>query len=193
MVGQAPGQLYLVGCTRLDPMSYMLFGAHSITVEERGLECDDWLPIVGNIDALDNIQRLKTYLEGCLLRVFEGVYYQGRRSSRNTVVARRAKDIEEEHESDDEDDREVTNPNLSSAEMKDLDFITQNVVRILNRYADERHEIQSRRNSRPATPMGSPALGSLRLPGPSSGRRSGTATPYYHPYDSRPATPSRLR
>jgi len=36
-------------------------------------DCDGWLPIVGNIDGLDDIQRLKTLMEACMLRVFEGI------------------------------------------------------------------------------------------------------------------------
>src|ERR1700733_2985763 len=77
----APGasaSTLLVTTTRLDPMTYVLFGAYEIAVTERGLDCDGWLPIVGNIDGLDDIQRLKTLMEACMLRVFEGIV-MGRR------------------------------------------------------------------------------------------------------------------
>ncbi|KLO14452.1 P-loop containing nucleoside triphosphate hydrolase protein [Schizopora paradoxa] len=195
VTGQAPGQVYLVGCSRLDPMSYMLFGAYNTVASERGLICDEWLPIIGNVGALDDVRDLKSRLEGCMLRVFEGIHHSRQRSSRNIILARRAREVEEDEAEDDVESSfdAMKNPSLSSTEVKELDTITQDVVRILNRYADERKETMSRRNSRPVTPIGSPALNSLRLPGPQSGRRSGTSTPYYQNYDSRPATPSRLR
>ncbi|KAL7419306.1 hypothetical protein Q5752_006143 [Cryptotrichosporon argae] len=66
-------QTQLRNVTRLDPMTYMLFGAYDLVVTHRGLECDDWLPVTGNLHALDDIQRLKTLLDMCMLRVFEGV------------------------------------------------------------------------------------------------------------------------
>jgi len=193
IAGQAPGQVYLVGCTRLDPMSYMLFGAYNTVASERGLVCDEWLPIVGNTDALDDVRGLKTRVEGCLLRVFEGIHHSRQKQSRNIVLARRARELEEEEAEDDDAPDVIKNPSLCQAEVKELDYITQDVVRILNRYADERRETLSRRNSRPVTPVTTPALNSLRLPGPPSGRRSGNSTPYHQIYDSRPATPSRLR
>lgn len=196
LAGQAPGQVYLVGCTRLDPMTYMLFGAYNTVASERGLVCDDWLPIVGNIGALDDVRDLKSRLEGCMLRVFEGIHHSRQKLSRNTVLDRRAREVEEDEAEEDADSTSdvMKNPSLSQAEVKELDYITQDVVRILNRYADERKDNMSRRNSRPVTPIASPALNSLRLPGgPQSGRRSGTSTPYHQSYDSRPATPSRLR
>lgn len=175
-------------------MTYMLFGAYNTAASERGLICDEWLPIVGNTDALDDIRALKTRLEGCMLRVFEGIHHSRQKLSRNTVLARRAREFEEDEAEDDgASDAALTDPSLSPTEVKELDYITRDVVQILNRYADERRETLSRRNSRPATPVMSPALTSLRLPGGPSGRRSGTSTPYHQSYDSRPATPSRLR
>ena len=44
-----------------------------LVVMDHGLECDVWLPIVGPVDVLDNVQRLKALMDGCLLRVFEGI------------------------------------------------------------------------------------------------------------------------
>jgi small subunit ribosomal protein S24e len=96
----------------------------------------------------------------------------------------------EEAELDDDDGR--NDYSLSSEEIKELDFLTRDIVRILNRYSEERIATQSRHNSRPGTPMGSPAFASLRLP--SVGSRSGHSTPYNmgSAYSSRPGTPSRL-
>ncbi|KAL5512125.1 hypothetical protein ACEPAG_3646 [Sanghuangporus baumii] len=72
-VAQGSGQMTLIGTTRFDPMTYVLFGAYNLEASEEGLECDEWLPITANIDALDEVRRLKLLMEGCLLRVFEGI------------------------------------------------------------------------------------------------------------------------
>ncbi|KAJ7169897.1 hypothetical protein C8R46DRAFT_1090468 [Mycena filopes] len=136
-----------------NPLTYMLFGAYKLQVTERGLDCDGWLPIVGNLDALDDIQRLKTLMESSMLRVFEGII-MSRRQARASLPP---------------DDEELRDLSLSRDEVKELDFLTRDIVRILNRYSDERMRTQSRQSSRPATPYG----------------RSGFSTP------SRPSTPSR--
>jgi small subunit ribosomal protein S24e len=167
----APGaasQKYLMTTTRLDPMTYMLFGAYNLQVTERGLECDEWLPIVGNVDGLDQIQRLKVLMDSCMLRVFEGITVgrERRRSGAMVVV-----------ESEEEDEKR--DYSLSATEVKELDIFTRDIVRILNRYSEERIGTQSRS----ATPMGSPWMGSVRLP------PSGYSTPYG---GSRSSTPSRL-
>jgi len=161
----APGaasQKYLMTTTRLDPMTYMLFGAYNLQVTERGLECDEWLPIVGNVDGLDQIQRLKVLMDSCMLRVFEGI----------TVGRQRRREVESEEEDEKRD------YSLSATEVKELDIFTRDIVRILNRYSEERIGSQSRSS----TPMGSPSMGSVRLP-------SGYSTPYG---GSRSSTPSRL-
>ncbi|KAG6857567.1 hypothetical protein H0H87_000166 [Tephrocybe sp. NHM501043] len=182
--GSSNAQTFLVTTTRLDPMTYMLFGAYKLEVTERGLECDNWLPIVGNLDALDDVQILKTLMEACMLRVFEGIT-MGRRHRRGTIQVM----PREEAESGDEDeDRDFS---LSRDEVKELDLMTRDVVRILNRYSDERMASQSRQNSRPATPIGSPSVQPTRVPG----SISGYSTPTFggSAFNSRPGTPSRLR
>ncbi|WWD17693.1 hypothetical protein CI109_102134 [Kwoniella shandongensis] len=170
--------------TRLDPMTYMLFGAYELVVTQRGLECDRWLPVVGNLHALDDVQRLKVLLEGCMLRVFEGVgksLVRGRdqrwRDKRNNVQVSHSgssrikappaetegEGEEGENESDDEDDddavrvateakKRIAEP-LSMDEIKELELLTTDVVRILDAYAMER-EGGSVVPSRPATPGG---------------------------------------
>jgi small subunit ribosomal protein S24e len=168
-------------------MSYILFGAYNITVTERGLECDEWLPIVGNIDALDDIQRLKYLMEACMLRVFEGITYARHRQQvqqRFPAPTAQRRDEQKEDESDDDDDDSKKDLSLSLKEIQELDTFTQGLVRIINRYSDERVATQSRHNSRPATPMDSPSFGQSRLP--SFGGRSGSSTPWNL---SRPGTP----
>jgi hypothetical protein len=174
-------------------MTFVLFGAHGLDATDRGFICDDWLPVVGNVDALDNIRQLKVLLEGCLLRVFEGILVGSNRTSTTILKSvRRARDIDES-ESGEEDDGTSRDMKLSKAEIKELDTSTHDLVRILDRYSEEHMRYLSRRASRVGTPQGSPSLGTLRLPGSfSGGWRSGTATPYNVPYDSRPTTPSRL-
>ncbi|KAK4683833.1 small subunit ribosomal protein S24e, partial [Tremellales sp. Uapishka_1] len=160
--------------TRLDPMTYMLFGAYNLYVTQRGLECDNWLPVIGNLHALDDIQRMKTLLDSCMLRVFEGVgksLVKGRderfMASRKVIDVRRDGssrinpnedddlDQEGENESDDEDldppkEKKKIEP-LGFDEIKELELLTTDVVRILDAYAAER-ETSSRYNSRPVTP-----------------------------------------
>ncbi|KAF7320340.1 hypothetical protein MKEN_00818800 [Mycena kentingensis (nom. inval.)] len=160
-------QTTIVSTTRLDPLTYMLFGAYQLDVVNRGLECDGWLPVVGNLDALDDVQRLKALMEGSMLRVFEGITMNRQRSRQPRIP----REDERESEIDDYDNRDLS---LSKEEIKELDMLTRDIVRILNRYADERIS-QSRYSSRPASPF-----------------RSGFSTPFGRstPQVSRPQTPS---
>ncbi|KAF9453818.1 P-loop containing nucleoside triphosphate hydrolase protein [Macrolepiota fuliginosa MF-IS2] len=192
LTGGGSSQTYLVNTTKLDPMTYMLFGAYNLQVVNRGLECDNWLPILGErgsgSGALDDIQRLKTIMEACMLRVFEGITMSRRHRARQPLPALSR---EEESESEDEEGKS-RDYSLSRQEVRELDQLTRSVVSILNRYSDERIATQSRHNSRPGTPMtspmGSPMLHSMRLPS------SGYSTPNYgSAFQSRPGTPSRLR
>jgi hypothetical protein len=187
MVGSSP-QTYLITTTRLDPMTYMLFGAYEIQVTERGLECDGWLPIVGNVDVLDDVQRLKTVMESCMLRVFEGIV-MARRKRRQAPTTQISASEESESECEDEGtlNKDYT---LSTTEIKELDFMTTDIVRILNRYSDERIAYQSWSKSRTATPVGSPSPYPTRFP--SFEPRSGFSTPYGagSAYNSRSSTSS---
>ena len=182
LAGQTP-QMYLINTTRLDPMTYLLFGANDIQVAERGLECDEWLPIVGNLNVLDDMQHLKTMMEACMLRVFEGIHMSKMRTGSHLadMPAR-----------EDEAGEEMLNEDLSLSprELSDLDSITRDIVQILNRYSNERMSTPSAASSRNATPIASPAFSTSRLPG----SRSGYSTPFGggSAYNSRPGTPSRL-
>jgi small subunit ribosomal protein S24e len=185
--------MFLVTTTKLDPMTFVLFGAYQIAVTAQGLECDEWLPIVGDVYALDDIQKLKVMMEACMSRVFEGLAMRRTRFALRTVAV----SPREEEESGDEEDTPHTREShktysLSTEEVKELDHLTRGIVSILNHYAEERMEVQSRTNSRPATPMDSPSYSNAKLP--SLGTRSGNSTPYAvrSAYNSRPGTPSRL-
>lgn len=197
-VVQGPGQMTLIGTTRLDPMTYVLFGAYNLEASSKGLECDEWLPIVGNIDALDEVRRLKLLMEGCLLRVFEGINNnnaKGMRQQKRAALTsnkyippalRQNRDIDEDESGDEEDAVAQSRGPLTDAEIAELGRFTQAIVDILDRYADERKQSQSRMSSRPATPSLSPSWATRSLPG--SGWRSGASTPLR--YESRPGTPS---
>ncbi|GBE77943.1 P-loop containing nucleoside triphosphate hydrolase protein [Sparassis latifolia] len=187
--GSSNPQKFLVTTTRLDPLTYILFGAYDIEVVARGLECDGWLPVIGRQDALDDVERLKTLMESCMLRVFEGIVAGKTQQGRRALPER---SDNHEDESGDEDDNDKVLP-LSDVEIKELDLMTRDIVRVLDRYNDYRIATQSRHNSRPATPMDSPSSVSGRLP-PFSGSRSGYSTPYNmtSSYNTRPSTPSQL-
>jgi small subunit ribosomal protein S24e len=185
-------QKFIVTTTRLDPMSYMLFGAYNIQVAGGGLECDEWLPIVGNQEALDQISRLKEAMDLCFLRVYEGIVMAKRNLQGRIIIP---KPGEKEEESDDggseTEQSHERDLSLSTTEIGEFEEFTRNLVYILNQYSDERIASQSATNSRSATPVDSPYLGLSRLPS----MRSGTSTPYNigSAFNSRPGTPSRLR
>nr|KIR84802.1 nuclear DNA helicase II [Cryptococcus tetragattii IND107] len=177
----APTNLRTV--TRLDPMTYMLFGAYELVVTARGLECDGWLPVTGNTHALDDVQRLKAALDVCMLRVFEGLgkslvmgrdqrWMNGAGGVEVHEGTSRIKEGggEEENESDDEDyDRPREKSDQASSryagpltveEINELEMLTTDIVTILNKYADEREGggvdtvPQTRVNTRPSSPQG---------------------------------------
>jgi len=186
VAGGSP-QTYLVTTSRLDPLTYILFGAHRVEVVERGLECDEWLPIVGDVRVLDDVQRLKKSMEAVMLRVFEGITMSRLRKGQKLPILRREEEEEEFESGEEADDRDYT---LSIAEIKELDILTRDLVRVLNRYSDERIANQSRQHSRAATPLGSPFSAATRLPAV-GGTRSGYTTP--NVFQSRPGTPNRFR
>ena len=192
----------LVGTTRLDPMTYVLFGAYNLEASNRGLECDEWIQIIGNVEALDEVRRLKLLMEGCMLRVFEGINNNNARGMQQRRQAalmsnkyvppalRLNRDIDEDESGDEEEDSlGMSRGPLTDTEMNELVQFTQAIVDVLDRYADERRESRSRMTSRAATPTLTPSMMSRSLPG-SSGWRSGASTPFR--YESRPSTPSLL-
>lgn len=126
---------FLVTTTRLDPLTYILFGAHNVDFVNRGLECDNWLPISGNPNVLDGIRRLKIYMEASMLRVFEGIAMSRLRKGQALPVRPREDDSESESW-----DEEYSNKNysLSPQEVGELDYMTRDVVNILNRHSEDR-------------------------------------------------------
>jgi small subunit ribosomal protein S24e len=142
-------------------MTYILFGAYQVESAENGFTCDDWLPVIGNTDTLDDIRRLKTAMETCMLRVFEGIS-AGRRVTSPAGRPRTQftyKYKEEESESEDGADGNEpswTDRRLRDNEIRELDDMTSSIVGVLERYSDERVQTQTRYNSRPGTPFGGP-------------------------------------
>lgn len=185
--GGGNAQTYLRTCTRLDPLTYMLFGAYNVRVTARGVECDDWLPVSGNVSALDDIERLKVIMGVCMLRVFEGI---GKRPQKNRppymaergTAAGRMRSTWDDVDAADEEDAEEdfgdrTDLALSPQEIDEFERLTQGIVHVLDGYAQERQwSSTSRASTRPATPNGpgsgyaSPYPGVGRsLPGPGPG------------------------
>ena len=133
---------FLVTTTRMDPLTYILFGAHTVDFVERGLECDNWLPIVSDVNVLDDIQRLKTFMEACMLRVFEGIAMSRLRKGQELPVRPREEESESESWDDDEDSKK--NYSLSPQEVGELDYLTRDVVNILNRHSENQIGRQKR-------------------------------------------------
>jgi HrpA-like RNA helicase len=69
--GVPPAMLKTV--TRLDPLTYMIFGTNSIKPVNEGIICDDWLPVRGYFEALDDVEILKHVMDASMLRIFEGI------------------------------------------------------------------------------------------------------------------------
>lgn len=120
---------FLCTTTQIDPMIYILFGANDVQMGDGMLNCDDWLPVVGNMDALQVIQKLRTIMDDAMLRVYEGLVLKQR-------SFRREKDA---HQSG----RLHPSP-LSESEVVEIDVFTREIVRVLNRYSEERRQFISR-------------------------------------------------
>lgn len=165
-------QTFLVTTTRLDPMIYILFGAHTIQKTDSGLKGDDWIPIIGHIDGLEDVHHLRTLMDACMLRVYEGIILSRRRQSRSMPILPR-----EEQSEGWEDDDDNTDYSLSQDEVKELDLLSRDLVGILNTYSDERAAALSRPTSRPLTPSN-----------PFSSRLRPTST-NVTPYASRASSP----
>ncbi|KAK4698816.1 hypothetical protein P7C70_g7454, partial [Phenoliferia sp. Uapishka_3] len=150
--GKSDGQMFLRATTKLDPLGYMLFGAHKLQVTESGLECDDWLPIVGNVSALDDVERLKDVLDCSLLRVFEGLGVAISKGRERQAIRPTRHDDEEGEGEADQEAMDLDDPTLSPAEVVDLDRLTSGVVKVLNMFSEAQGGDSSRSASRPETP-----------------------------------------
>lgn len=133
---------FVVTTTQLDPMTYMLFGARKVEVARRGLECDEWLPMIGSKTALDQVSRLKEVMDLCFLRVCEG------------IVVSQVRGGEGESGDDGVEQSHERGPPLSSTEIEEFEYFTEGLVRILDRRNEEgpRFAPGSSINSLPVTP-----------------------------------------
>ena len=150
---------FLRGCTRLDLLTYILFGATEARALGHGLECDNWLPVTGSYDALDTLERLKAVMDACMLRVLEGIGKRRppqpqRKASETTEKApggellQAANTTMDSWNSDEEDgednlDQLLQNQaqvdrSLSKQEIEEFEELTTGVVHVLDQYARDR-------------------------------------------------------
>ncbi|SYW76632.1 related to ATP-dependent RNA helicase [Ustilago bromivora] len=166
----------LRGCTRLDPLTFMLFGATEVRVLGEGVECDYWLPITGDMESLDNLEKLRSMMDVVLLRVFEGIGKRRLTQGGQRGGGGAAGDVDEYEGGEDEDEEEWgdrTDLSLSAQEIGEFEYMSQGIVHILDGYAHERGWGSSSRGStRPASPAS--FMGGLSLQDPPS---RGTQTP----------------
>ncbi|ESK86655.1 deah box polypeptide 36 [Moniliophthora roreri MCA 2997] len=181
--GSGPPNTFLVDTTRLQPLTYLLFGAFDIREHDTGLLCDEWINIIGNLDAIDDVWELRKLVDGCMLRVFEGLIMSKRHHRAQLPVYTRE---EEEPESGDDFD-DSKDLSLSPLEVKELDLLSRDLVNILDTYGQDRLQ-SSRNSSRPGTP-GTPAT-PMSLFGQGMPMLSGHSTPYGRSqFNSRASTP----
>lgn len=134
---------FLRTCTRLDPLSYMLFGATEAQATAQGLVCDAWLPVIGNYDALDSIERIKSVMDACMLRIFEGVRSRvpSHTGSTTSDAALDPQLASQAPLADDEDEDEYPAPPtarpLSKREVEEFEQLTTGIVHLLDQYAEE--------------------------------------------------------
>jgi hypothetical protein len=163
--GNSNPQTNLRGVTRLDPLTYMLFGANQVSIADGGIYCDEWLPVRGHFESLDDVERLKGILDVCMLRVMEGCTHVKRgprriQPQRQQQPKRWGEDdddaIEGEHAEDGAVDAYGDRSDLSLApqEIEEFERLTSGIVGILDHYAHERSWNASRGSTRPATPQG---------------------------------------
>jgi HrpA-like RNA helicase len=106
----------LRGITILDPLTFMLFGASRLAPGPDGsMLCDGWLPVLGDMGALDEVDRLKIIMEVCMLRVFEAIEPEA--ASSNGAVK-----------------------TLSEIEASEFDRMSNSIVKVLEKYSEERNE-----------------------------------------------------
>ncbi|WFC99552.1 RNA helicase [Malassezia yamatoensis] len=135
---------FLRGCTRLDPLSYILFGAYEARAAGHGLECDRWLPVTGSYDALEYSERLKEVMDACVIRILEGLGKRKRHNARHSNVQTPSSSNEHSEDEDrfeylDEDQKEdlLKDRSLSHREIEEFENITTSLVNILDQYTKE--------------------------------------------------------
>ncbi|CAO1621139.1 unnamed protein product [Parajaminaea phylloscopi] len=173
--GGGPPQTLLRTVTRLDPLTYILFGAGTTRHVSQGVMCDDWLPIKGHFQALDDVEHLKSVMDASMLRVFEGIVEANRPPARRPRSNEPKRDIKSSAEQG-QDDWDAPGPeadesvptgvagddglgdrsdlSLSPREVAEFEELTKGIVTVLNRYAAERQSSLdvSRSSTRPGSP-----------------------------------------
>ncbi|HEV7737806.1 MAG TPA: hypothetical protein VGO47_10610, partial [Chlamydiales bacterium] len=133
------GQTFLVGTTRMEPLPYILFGAYDLKLTGKGLECDKWLLFGGEYDTLADIHLLRQRVDACMRRVFEGISKHPRQQPRKIQTRRSWTYVDEDElvsERDyGEDDLISRDHRLSNTEIQELDFLTRDMVRILDEHS----------------------------------------------------------
>ncbi|KZO93489.1 P-loop containing nucleoside triphosphate hydrolase protein [Calocera viscosa TUFC12733] len=198
--GEKGAMTYLRQTTRLDPLAYVLVGAHRIRAISHGLVCDDFLPIWADEDTLDIVRRLKKALDLSLLRVYEAIHvallkgrpeqpYNVARLPRGPRAAESDDPDMEENDGrdsvfdEDEDDPARAQP-LSLQEIRDLDEMASNLIQILDRYSEENPVRETGGDSRPDSPAprvslyGGPNSSTPSLPAFSMPWRTGPTMPF---------------
>ncbi|KAK0233083.1 hypothetical protein IW262DRAFT_1444030 [Armillaria fumosa] len=127
------GATFLSMATELNYATYILFGAHKLEITRNALRCDDWIPMIGDLSALEDLMRLKKLLDGCMLRVFSGLVLGGRHGRANV----------RQSEGEDEDEAEDNVRPLSQEETQELTFLSRDVVKILTKYHAERQNFNN--------------------------------------------------
>ncbi|GJJ09692.1 hypothetical protein Clacol_003916 [Clathrus columnatus] len=136
----------LVGTSRIEALHYILFGAYHLRATRQGLECDGWVPIVAPQDTLDSIHQLRTLTDQCMLRVYEGISHSGRKHHiKGTSVTAPVDDFKENPGSNRHSP--IRNYQLNATEVQELDFLTRDLVRILDKFNHERRNISSGRRA----------------------------------------------
>lgn len=164
-VGGGGAMTMLRTVTRLDPLSYMIFGSHQIRGTQDGVICDDWLPMRGYFGALDDVEGLKHVMDASMLRVFEGIgssQNAPRRGNGAAVAAAAAsRPVADGWDDGPNDDEEGVEPafgdrtdlTLARREVDEFKYLVDGIVRILEGYANERSSMASSRDStRPSSP-----------------------------------------
>ena len=150
-------QVTLRDTSRLDPLVYVLFGAHQLDVSSDGLRCDSWLPVRGNVSLLEcvgrsrlradrrsDMCRLKDTLNDSLLRVFDGLGASLARRTQSSPGAARRPPVQVSADDDGENADDIAEisltetETLTATELHELDALTAGVAHLLARYRDAR-------------------------------------------------------
>ncbi len=126
--GSHASQTSLCNTTCLDVLTYVLFGSHKQEIGDTVVRCDDWLVLTRydrNNEAVE-ILRLRQYLDRAMLRFFAGLALGGRKRPFRQTDEREALD-----------DPAAVQP-LTRTELRELSLLSRDVVRILDKYNQEK-------------------------------------------------------